>query len=79
MPRSQRIQRLAFACLAAAIGLFALSQQGCYHRVVGVRGLGGSTYDVSEPYQQNTKLDDWMYGEQRDPNSKIKPPPAPKD
>ena len=48
-------------------------QQGCYRRVTNVRGLGGSTYEVSEPYQQNSKIDDWVFGEQRDPNNKVKP------
>ena len=44
--------------------------QGCYERVVGARGLGASTYNISEPYQENSKLDDWIFGERVD-NSKI--------
>jgi hypothetical protein len=71
--------RIVMAMLTLALLLVAASQQACYQRVVGVRGLGGSTYDVSEPYQQNSKIDDWVFGERRDPNDKIKPPPAPRD
>ena len=61
--------RLSLPVLAL---LAIAAQQGCYKRVVGVRGLGGSTYDVSEPYQQNSKIDDWVFGERPDPNNKIK-------
>jgi hypothetical protein len=64
------------------LGLLAacsLAQQGCYRHVVGVRGLGGSTYDVSEPYQQNSKIDDWVFGERRSPNDKIVPPAPPRE
>lgn len=71
--------RLAISTLALALLVIAGVQQGCYKRVVGVRGLGGSTYDVSEPYQQNSKIDDWVFGPQSDPNNKIKPAPAPRD
>lgn len=70
MHRRPTTIRLAVPMLA----LLAITavQQGCYKRVVGVRGLGGSTYDVSEPYQQNSKIDDWVFGERPDPNNKIK-------
>jgi hypothetical protein len=73
MPRTRF---LVSTMLMALVTGAALLQQGCYRRVVGVRGLGGSTYDVSEPYQQNSKVDDWLFGEQHNPNDKIKPPPA---
>jgi hypothetical protein len=43
---------------------------GCYERVVGARGLGADQYKVSEPYQENSKIDDWIFGEQkRDPHT----------
>ncbi len=67
------LQRLSFAGLTLALALVAITQQGCYRRVTNVRGLGGSNYEVSEPYQQNSKIDDWVFGEQRDPNNKVKP------
>jgi hypothetical protein len=25
--------------------------------------MGADQYDVSEPYQENSKLDDWLFGE----------------
>ena len=71
--------RLALSLLTIALVLAAGSQQACYHRVVGVRGLGGGNVEVSEPYQQNSKIDDWVFGEQHDPYNKIKPPPPPRE
>ena len=72
-------QRLSLAALTIALALVAACQQGCYRRVVGVRGLGGSTYEVSEPYQQNSKIDDWIFGEQRDLSNKVQPPAPPRE
>jgi hypothetical protein len=66
--------RLALAGLSLVLLALVATLQGCYERVVSVRGLGGSTYNVSEPYQENSKLDDWVFGERPDPNNKIKPP-----
>ncbi len=71
--------RIFMALLTLPLLAVAALQQACYQRVVGVRGLGGSTYDVSEPYQQNSRIDDWMFGPQVDPNNKIKPPPVPRE
>lgn len=57
--------------LAVRIGLLAMlaagasTLGGCYERVVGARGLGADQYRVSEPYQENSKLDDWVFGEQK--------------
>ena len=70
--------RLVFTCLAVALAGVAVLQQGCYRRVVAVKGLGGSNYEVSEPYQQNSKIDDWMFGPQKTPGDVIKTPPPPK-
>ena len=65
------------ACLAAGFAVATLLEQGCYKRVVGVKGLGGSSYEVSEPYQSvSGKLDDWIFGPQPGTASKIKPPPS---
>lgn len=46
-------------------GLLAsvLAAQGCYKRVVGARGLGASNYELEKPYQENSKVDDWIFGE----------------
>lgn len=47
-----------------AVLLLALgSIQGCYERTVSARGMGADQYDVSEPYQENSKIDDWIFGE----------------
>jgi hypothetical protein len=48
----------------------ALVAGGCYQRVVGAKGLGAGAYDISEPYQENSKVDDWVFGEKQ-PNDKI--------
>jgi hypothetical protein len=75
MPRLPKV-RTAFSLLSLAVLLAcALGQHGCYHRVVGARGLGASNYDISEPYQENSKLDDWIFGE-RKANDKIIRPTA---
>jgi len=47
-----------FMLIAAAAGV----QAGCYQRVVSAKGLGASSYEVHEPYQENSKLDDWVFG-----------------
>lgn len=53
----------------SAIALLALGTlQGCYERVVSARGLGADNYDISDPYQENSKVDDWLFGER--PESK---------
>lgn len=38
---------------------------GCYRRVVGAKGLGASNMEVNGPYQENSKLDDWIFGERQ--------------
>ena len=50
---------LAGAFLAGAATLLA----GCYSRVVSAKGFGSDQYQVSEPYQENSALDDWVFGE----------------
>jgi len=45
-----------------AIGAGGICLGGCYERVVGARGLGADQYTVSEPYQENSKVDDWLFG-----------------
>ena len=73
-PIARPLAGLAALALLLALGA---AQQGCYHRVVGARGLGASNYDINEPYQENSKLDDWVFGE-RKPNDKIiRPTPTP--
>ncbi len=68
-PRVDRA-RLVLPVLAIAACAAAVFAGGCYHRVVGAKGLGAGAYDVSEPYQENSKADDWVFGE-RQPHDKI--------
>jgi hypothetical protein len=42
--------------------LCVLSMGGCYQRVVRAKGLGADNYNVSEPYQESGKLDEWIFG-----------------
>lgn len=57
------------------VGLAALSAaSGCYSRVVSAKGFGADQYQVSEPYQENSQIDDWMFGDrpQHPNNSRLK-------
>ena len=54
---------------AIGVGLLALMAcacllPGCYKRVVRAKGLGADTVAVSEPYQESSKIDDWMFGKE---------------
>ncbi len=44
---------------------------GCYERVVNAKGLGAEQYEVSQPYQENSKLDDWIFGERKSDKYKL--------
>jgi hypothetical protein len=48
---------------------------GCYQRVVGAKGLGAGAYDISEPYQENSKADDWLFGEKQPHDKIVRPKP----
>lgn len=48
---------------------FAAALPGCYERVVKAKGLGADSVAVSEPYQESSKLDDWIFGKE-EPKSK---------
>jgi hypothetical protein len=58
--RSRRV--LARVMVLAGLGACAAAG-GCYERVVGVRGAAADQYDVSEPYQENSAVDNWIFGE----------------
>ncbi|HMN41448.1 MAG TPA: hypothetical protein PKE29_11430 [Phycisphaerales bacterium] len=62
--------RASFAVAVLALLACAAALPGCYQRVVGAKGLGAGAYDISEPYQENSKVDDWVFGEKQ-PNDKI--------
>lgn len=50
------------ALLAGSVTLLACT--GCYERVVGVKGAAADQYDVSEPYQESSAVDNWIWGEE---------------
>lgn len=54
-----------------ALGAAAAGLGGCYQRVVRAKGLGADRYNVSEPYQESSVVDDWLFGptEQRRSNN----------
>lgn len=35
---------------------------GCYQRTISARGIGASSYEISEPYQESGQLDEWIFG-----------------
>lgn len=63
-PMSRRI-RLAAALLAGAAGLASLT--GCYQRVVEARGFGANRISVSEPYQESSAIDRFVFGDDAKP------------
>lgn len=61
-----RARSVAFAAgmgvvLGAAMLMSTLG--GCYSRVVGASGPGASQYNVQDPYQRDTWIDEQIYGE----------------
>lgn len=55
-----------------------LCQSGCYERVTRASGFGADQYNVSEPYQRNGVVDDWLFGKQTTKsNSGSRIPPTP--
>jgi hypothetical protein len=51
----------------------AAVEQGCYQRVVSAKGLGASSYEVHEPYQSNSGLDDWLFGPKEGKPTTVQP------
>ncbi len=60
------------AALCAGMLIVASGMQGCYERVVGARGLGASNYEIQKPYQENSKVDDWIFGERPGQDSRYR-------
>lgn len=63
LKRDWNIARAASFMVLVVISAGVLTESGCYRRVVAARGMGADQYEVSEPYQENSKVDDWMFGE----------------
>ncbi|MGE3108720.1 MAG: hypothetical protein AB7G11_14600 [Phycisphaerales bacterium] len=55
----QRVWRSA-VCLAGVVAIS--STLGCYQRTIAARGIGASSYEISEPYQESGQLDEWIFG-----------------
>lgn len=49
--------------LGLVIALTPLVCSGCYRRVIRASGPGATSIEVSEPYQEQSALDRWIYGE----------------
>jgi hypothetical protein len=73
--RSSARSAVLFALALGAAGAMCVSTGGCYRRVVGARGLGAGAYDISEPYQTNSKVDDWVFGEKPSHDKIVRPKP----
>lgn len=77
--RDQSIRTARIVLLAAGVTAAATFCSGCYQRVVRAKGLGADNYNVSEPYQESGKIDEWLFGSPgpknaRPNNSKLPPP-----
>ncbi|MBL0870122.1 MAG: hypothetical protein IBJ18_06040 [Phycisphaerales bacterium] len=59
--RARTVVFAAGVVLGAAALMSTLG--GCYSRVVGASGPGASQYNVQEPYQKDTWIDEQIYGE----------------
>lgn len=62
--------RLVGLCLLGLGCMLVGASGGCYERTVSAKGLGADQYQISEPYQSNNKLDDWLFGPQQPKKSK---------
>lgn len=60
-PAASRTAVLAITLVAVA------SLAGCYERVVGARGPGAGAVRVEQPYQSDSQLDRWIFGEETTP------------
>lgn len=60
---SDRPFRLALtSVLGGAMLASVLASSGCYQRVTSARGFGADSVEVSESYQESSRLDDWIFG-----------------
>lgn len=56
------VRTIVKGAAAAAVLVVIGASAGCYSHVVGARGVGADTVQIEEPYQQDTKLDEMVYG-----------------
>ncbi len=53
----------ALLCVLVVAGTAGVGgMSGCYRRVTGAKGIGADRYEISEPYQKDTRVDRWFYG-----------------
>lgn len=65
-------QAIVLALLALLTAAAVGGLGGCYRRVTGASGIGADQYEISEPYQKDTRVDRWFYGsESRRGGSKL--------
>jgi len=61
---SSRLKKVHLSRIAligvGAIAIFAMT--GCYQRTIGARGIGAASHEVSAPYQESGRVDDWIFG-----------------
>jgi len=68
----------AWLSIGLAAGACLCSLTGCYQRVTRATGFGADQYTVSEPYQRNSAVDDWIFGKpQPSSSSGSRIPPTP--
>jgi hypothetical protein len=61
------------ALLAAAAMVVSAGQAGCYRRVISAKGVGADRQQISEPYQSNSQLDNWIFGKRPSDSNLTRP------
>jgi hypothetical protein len=61
--KSDAIRLTRSIMMLALAGVVLACSTGCYERVTRARGFGADQYNVSEPYYEGSRIDDWIYGE----------------
>ena len=62
---SQPVRRSSLPAALCVLGVLtgAALSGGCYRRVIYAHGLGSENVQVEQPYQQNTQMDNWIFGD----------------
>jgi hypothetical protein len=67
--RQRRSRIVLVVPCAMLVVLFQGAASGCYSRVISAKGPASDQYQIQQPYQSNSKLDDWVFGTQQSPNN----------
>lgn len=62
---------------SAALLVSVAGLSGCYQRVTRATGFGADQYQVSEPYQESGRIDDWFWGKPPQNRTGSRLPPSP--